>query len=119
MNLIPYSIFVYINYVIFLSIAGLGWLISSTSVEINTFLSIAGLAGIVVLFLSKNKEFPPISVIEPRLALLFIFLALIIISFSHYFFQVDNSNLILLVLIAPALSLLSMIFVDTEQEKDN
>jgi cytochrome b561 len=119
MNLIPYNIFVYLNYVIYLAIAVSGWLISPESQNINLFLTIAGLASLVSLSLSSQKEFPPISLLPARIVQLILFVIAIVTSFSHYFFQVDNSNLILLVLIAPAISLLTLIFVNTDAEKDN
>lgn len=119
MNLIPYNYFVYINYLVFVVVGVSSWLLSSTNNSINIFLSLLGFFGFLVLMLSKEKQFPSFEYIPTRIVQLVIFVASVLISFSHYFFQVDNNSLILLVLIAPMITLLTLIFVATEDKTQN
>jgi hypothetical protein len=118
MNLISYNFFVYFNYLVFLAIAGGGWLISPESTNLNVFLSVAGVVGLGALLFSQGKSLPPLNFIPTRITQLIVFLDVVVVSFSHYFFEVDNSNLILLLLIAPAVSLLTLIFVNTDADTE-
>lgn len=119
MNLLPYPVFIYVNYLVFLVVTIGGWVVSPQSTVVNVFLSVAGVAGLAVLFLSKGKQLPPISLVPARIVQLLVFLLAILLAFCHYFLPIDNGLLILLVLAAAAATLLSLIFVNTESKIDN
>ncbi len=118
MNLIPYTYFIYINYLLFLGLLTLSWIISPSSVEINVFITVCTIIVLLALIFSKKKDFPKWQKMPTRIVQLIVFVVSIIVSFSHYFFNVDNTNLILIVLILPAISLLSLIIVNNEENVD-
>jgi len=112
MNILPYRYFVYLNYLLFLGLLlGTWWLLPKV-VSFNIFLTVISLVVLIVLLISKEKDVPNIQLISTRITLLVVFVASVWLAFAHFFFMVDNSWLILLTLILPAVSLLSLVFVD-------
>ncbi len=116
MNLIPYTYFIYVNWLLFLGLLMSTWVISPSSIEINVFITICSIIVLLVLIFSKRKDFPKWHKIPTRIVQLVVFVVSIMVSFSHYFFNVDNNNLILVLLILPVISLFSLIILNNEED---
>ncbi len=113
MNVLPYKYFVYINYLLFLSLLLATWWLLPQINSFNIFLTVISLLALVALLVSKEKSVPNVKLISTRITLLVVFVASVWLAFAHFFFTVDNSWLILVTLFLPAVSLLSLVFVDT------
>ncbi len=118
MNILPFKYFVYLNYLLFSSLLLATWWLLPKVVSFNIFLTVVSLVVLIVLLISKEKNIPNIQLISTRIALLVVFLVSVWLAFAHFFFTVDNSWLILLTLILPAISLLSLVFVDVSHNRN-
>ena len=113
MNILPYKYFIYLNYLLFVSLLLATWWLLSKATSFNIFLTVVSLITLTVLLVSKEKHIPKIQLISTRIVLLVVFVASVWLSFAHFFFTVDNSWLILITLCLPAVSLISLVLVDT------
>ena len=118
MKLIPYYLFVYINFAIGLASSVLPWIIEPAApISIKIAFTLLGLIQIVFCLLSKDKKFSYLEVISSKYVTLAIFCVSVVINFIPYLTSSSSFiNLVKLAIGASILSLLLIIFSNVENK---
>jgi hypothetical protein len=94
MNLIPYSLFVYINYLLAALMIALPWVWNANN-ETKVFFGLLGLVLLVILVISKGVKIPKIEIIPKRIVILLVFLSALVLPFSHIFLKFTSDTALL------------------------
>ena len=120
MNILPYKYFIYLTSVLGVLNIILPFALDSTG-PFSTKISfiVIGLISLIISLISKEKDFPKVNILNPKLVLLGIFVFSIFQTFSPYLFSfTDRFNLVLVALLIPAANLAGILFTKFE-EKNN
>jgi|GEM_PF-1197956 len=120
MNIIPYNLFIYLNYLI----CGL-WIVlpfvlgNNTSIDQSKIsLAVAGIVLFFVLASSKKVAFPKSEILDTRIVVLVLFVHAIIMAFLPYLLgYTNNSGLFSLTYILAFVELVSILFTKIESKE--